>query len=202
MNIYEKLMNIQCELKAPKNLYNSFGKYKYRNAEGILEAVKPFLTKHKCTLIINDDVVEKGNRLFVRANVIIYDIEHKTEDDNAFAYSLGVSALAEIDAHKGMSLDQCTGTASSYARKYALNGLFLLDDTKDADTDELHEELESKNSKKVTDAQIKKIRYEMGRTGVTEQKITEMFKVDAIENLSSVDASKCIEKLTKTKDKE
>lgn len=200
MNINEKLMNIQCELKAPKNLYNSFGKYKYRNAEGILEAVKPYLTKHKCAMVISDDVVEIGSRLFVKANAILTDCENV--DADGMPLTIGAVALAEIDAHKGMSLDQCTGTASSYARKYCLNGLFLLDDTKDADTDELHEELESKNSKKVTDAQIKKIRYEMGRTGVTEQKITEMFKVDAIENLSSVDASKCIEKLTKTKDKE
>ena len=200
MNIYEKLMNIQCELKAPKNLHNSFGKYKYRNAEGILEAVKPYLTKHKCSMVISDDVVEIGGRLFVRSNAILTDCENV--DADGMPLTIGAVALAEIDAHKGMSLDQCTGTASSYARKYCLNGLFLLDDTKDADTDELHEELESKNSKKVTDAQIKKIRYEMGRTGVTEQKITEMFKVDAIENLSSVDASKCIEKLTKTKDKE
>lgn len=199
MTIYEKLMHIQCELKAPKTLYNSFGKYKYRNAEGILEAVKPLLAKYKCTMIINDDVVEHGSRLFVRANAIIYDIEDKSDD----TAGIGVSALAEIDAHKGMSLDQCTGTASSYARKYALNGLYLLDDTKDADTDELQEEkAEKAKVKPISQAQLGKIKYEMSRTGVTEEQITTMYKVNSLEELTSDMASQCITKLGKTKDKQ
>ncbi len=129
MNIQEKLLYIQAKVKAPKNLYNSFGKYSYRNAEGILEAVKPFLDEMKCTLTISDEIVAVGDRIYVKANATLWD----TEKIDVIA----VSAYArEAEAKKGMDDSQVTGTASSYARKYALNGLFLLDDTKDADTDE------------------------------------------------------------------
>lgn len=129
MNIQEKLLYIQAKVKAPKNLYNSFGKYSYRNAEGILEAVKPFLDEMKCTLTISDEIVTVGGRIYVKANATLWD----TEKIDVIA----VSAYArEADQKKGMDDSQVTGTASSYARKYALNGLFLLDDTKDPDTDE------------------------------------------------------------------
>lgn len=129
MNIQEKLLYIQAKVKAPKNLYNSFGKYSYRNAEGILEAVKPFLDEMKCTLTISDEIVAVGDRIYVKANATLWD----TEKIDVIA----VSAYArEADQKKGMDDSQVTGTASSYARKYALNGLFLLDDTKDPDTDE------------------------------------------------------------------
>lgn len=129
MNIQEKLLYIQAKVKAPKNLYNSFGKYSYRNAEGILEAVKPFLDEMKCTLTISDEIVAVGGRIYVKANATLWD----TEKIDVIA----VSAYArEAETKKGMDDSQVTGTASSYARKYALNGLFLLDDTKDPDTDE------------------------------------------------------------------
>jgi hypothetical protein len=129
MGIYEKLTRIQTEIKAPKNLYNSFGKYHYRNAESICESVKPFLVKEKCNLVITDDIVLIGERFYVKAIV--------TLTDNEDGSSISVSALArESDEKKGMDSSQVTGATSSYARKYALNGLFLLDDTKDADTDE------------------------------------------------------------------
>ena len=129
MNITEKLMNIQVELKAPKNLYNSFGKYKYRNAEGIQEAVKPLLAKYKVSLTLVDDVICVAERVYVKATATILDTE--SED------KLSVSAFArEASDKKGMDDAQVTGATSSYARKYALNGLFLLDDTKDVDTEE------------------------------------------------------------------
>lgn len=129
MNIQEKLLYIQAKVKAPKNLYNSFGKYSYRNAEGILEAVKPFLDEMKCTLTISDEIVAIGSRIYVKANATLWDAEKIDV--------IAVSAYArEAETKKGMDDSQVTGTASSYARKYALNGLFLLDDTKDADTDE------------------------------------------------------------------
>lgn len=129
MNIQEKLLYIQAKVKAPKNLYNSFGKYSYRNAEGILEAVKPFLDEMKCTLTISDEIVAIGNRIYVKANATLWDTEKLDV--------IAVSAYArEAETKKGMDDSQVTGTASSYARKYALNGLFLLDDTKDPDTDE------------------------------------------------------------------
>lgn len=130
MSIYEILSHIQVELKAPKNLYNSFGKYKYRNAESILEAAKPLCTKHGCTLTVSDEVVLIGNRYYIKATATVQD-----KDGNAAS----TTALArEDETKKGMDGAQITGTASSYARKYALNGLFCIDDTKDPDSDEYH----------------------------------------------------------------
>lgn len=130
MSIYETLSNIQVELKAPKNLYNSFGKYKYRNAESILEAAKPLCAKHGCTLTVSDEVVLIGNRYYIKATATVQD-----KDGNAAS----TTALArEDETKKGMDGAQITGTASSYARKYALNGLFCIDDTKDPDSDEYH----------------------------------------------------------------
>ena len=123
----KKLINIQHDLKAPKGNYNSFGKYKYRSCEDILEAVKPLLAREECTLTITDDIIQVGDRFYIKATARITDGTEAVE----------VSALArESDEKKGMDSSQVTGTASSYARKYALNGLFLIDDTKDADTDE------------------------------------------------------------------
>lgn len=120
----KQLVQIQSELKAPKSQFNKFGGYKYRNAEDILEAVKPLLFKHSCTLTISDDIVCAGDRIYVKATVVISN----------GADSISVSAFArEPEAQKGMSESQITGASSSYARKYALNGMFAIDDTKDSD---------------------------------------------------------------------
>lgn len=125
----EKLAKIQVNLKAPKNLYNSFGKYKYRNVEGIQEALKPMLDEYKVTVTLADEIVEVGGRVYVKATATIADCES--------GEALSVSAYArEAESKKGMDDAQVTGATSSYARKYALNGLFLLDDTKDVDTEE------------------------------------------------------------------
>jgi len=141
MEFKEKLQKIQCELKAPKNLFNSFGKYKYRNAEGICEAVKPMLEKYKLVLILSDEIILVGERYYIKSTVTISDTESEKE--------VLVSAFArESETKKGMDDSQITGTASSYARKYALNGLFLLDDTKDADSDEFHKAAEKKEEPK------------------------------------------------------
>ena len=120
----ETLSKIQAELKCPKGSYNSFGKYKYRSAEQILESVKPLLQKHGATLTLSDDIVQVGNKLFLKATASIWLIE--SDGVATTNYTLG---FAELGDHKGMSSEQCTGTASSYARKYALNGLFLIDET-------------------------------------------------------------------------
>lgn len=143
MEFNEKLKEVQTQIKAPKNLYNTFGKYKYRNAEGILEAVKPYLDKYNLFLVLSDEVVQVGERYYVKATAVLHDgAENK---------SVSVSAYArEAAAKKGMDDSQITGTASSYARKYALNGLFLLDDTKDADTDENRIERENRQSESKT----------------------------------------------------
>lgn len=125
----EKLNKIQSELKAPKNQYNSFGKYKYRSQEDILEAVKPLLKKHNCTLTISDEIREVAGITFVESIAIISDGKDQVH----------VKAQAGIDVNrKGMDIAQSFGSSSSYARKYALNGLFLIDDTKDADTTNTH----------------------------------------------------------------
>ena len=127
LSLKEKLMHIQTELKAPKNLYNSFGKYHYRNAEGIQEALKPFEKEYGVTVTLSDEIVEVGGRVYVKATATITDAEE----------SISVTAYArEALDKKGMDDAQVTGATSSYARKYALNGLFLLDDTKDVDTEE------------------------------------------------------------------
>ena len=129
--IYEKLLAVQNELKAPKDKRNDYGGFNYRSCEGILEAVKPLLQEQGLMLTIKDEVVNIGDRYYVRATVLLDDISSNGE--------IAVTALArEEEAKKGMDASQITGTASSYARKYALNGLFLIDDTKDADTDEFH----------------------------------------------------------------
>ncbi len=122
------LLKIQEELKAPKGQYNSFGKYNYRSCEDILEAVKPLLQAHSCTLTLSDDIVQVGERYYVKATATIVT-------DNGESVAVTAFARESLDK-KGMDDSQITGTASSYARKYALNGLFLIDDTKDADTDE------------------------------------------------------------------
>lgn len=129
-NIYLKLMAIQKELKAPKNLKNSFGNYYYRNAESILEALKPLEVKYKVITVLSDEIVEIGGRVYVKAIASLIDAENDNETITVTAYA------REAETKKGMDDAQVTGATSSYARKYALNGLFLLDDTKDADTDE------------------------------------------------------------------
>ena len=126
-SIYRALHNIQRELKAPKNQMNRFGGYRYRSCEDIQEAVKPLLAKYNCILTITDRVEQIGDRYYVTACTTLIDIE--TGD------MIGTTASArEEETKKGMDKAQITGSASSYARKYALNGLFLIDDTKDADT--------------------------------------------------------------------
>ena len=122
----QKLITIQKELKAPKKQFNKFGNYKYRSCEDILEAVKPLVTKEGCALVITDEIVEIGERYYVKATATITDTKDGT--------SISVSAFArEPEDKKGADVSQITGAASSYARKYCLNGLFLIDDTKDAD---------------------------------------------------------------------
>ena len=122
----KELIAIQSELKAPKSQFNKFGGYKYRKAEDILEAVKPLLAKQKCTLIITDDVVLIGNRIYVKATATIKNEKGECETTTGWA--------REEETKKGMDGSQITGASSSYARKYALNGLLAIDDNADSDT--------------------------------------------------------------------
>ncbi len=123
--LLQHLAQIQSELKAPKGQRNTFGKYNYRSCEDILEAVKPLLTERGLVILITDDIVQIGERYYVRATATIYDSEGSFISNSALA--------REEDVKKGMDASQITGATSSYARKYALNGLFAIDDTKDAD---------------------------------------------------------------------
>ena len=141
----KELIAIQSELKAPKNQFNAFGKYKYRSVEDILEAVKPLLLKYECTLIIEDEVKEVGGIVFIESTASIQkDMEGRA-----------VTAQAGIDINrKGMDVAQSFGSSSSYARKYALNGLFLIDDTKDPDSTNDHGKGPAVTKTKPTDEQF------------------------------------------------
>ena len=127
MNIYQSLNYIQSNLKAPKGQYNSFGKYNYRSCEDILEGVKPHLQETKTCLVISDEIVTIGEHNYIKATATLYSADGGAVANSAFA--------KEPLEKKGMDPSQITGATSSYARKYALNGLFCIDDTKDADTD-------------------------------------------------------------------
>lgn len=128
LTLHEKLMHIQHELKAPKNLRNNFGGYNYRNAESILEALKPLLVKYGATVTITDTIEDIGGRIYVKATASFYGTDSSAPVE--------VTAYArEAETKKGMDDAQVTGATSSYARKYALNGLFLLDDTEDVDSE-------------------------------------------------------------------
>ena len=194
MNIYEKLMNIQKELKAPKGQYNSFGKYKYRSCEDILESVKPLLEKYKVTIILTDKLEQIGERYYIRAMAILFD----TESDNSIE---NTAYAREEETKKGMDGSQITGTSSSYARKYALNGLLLIDDTKDADTDEFTKEnnkektKEEPKEKKITPGQLKVLSKLY--TGDNLVKLLELNKIDKLEDMSMEKANEIILKLKK-----
>lgn len=133
----QALKKIQQELKAPKGQYNSFGKYAYRSAEDILEAVKPLLAKYDAELTLSDDITEVGGRIYVKATARF--IEHDAETNINDVTTVTAFAREPADK-KGMDESQITGTASSYARKYALNGMFLIDDNKDVDTNEYRQQ--------------------------------------------------------------
>lgn len=131
--MYNKLLAIQTELKVPKSRRNSFGNYNYRSCEDIVEAVKPLCEKHNVVLTLTDKVCEVGNRVFVVAEATLYSVEAEEPQ------CISTTGYAEIAAEKkGMDVAQITGAASSYARKYALNGLFAIDDVQDADATNTH----------------------------------------------------------------
>ena len=200
MRLKEKLLKIQTELKAPKNLHNSFGNYNYRNAESIYESVKPLLTTTKTILLMQDEIVQIGDRFYVKATATISDTE--TEE------KISTSAFArEPIEKKGQDQSQITGSTSSFARKYALNGLFILDDTKDEDSDELRNEKVAKMQEVkpgqdvsvdyVTQAQLEIISKSSEKKLDKETKIKLMkeFKVNKITELTKAQADKFIKRI-------
>lgn len=139
--LIKALGEVQYNLKAPKGQVNSFGHYNYRSCEDILEAVKPLLHEAGLTLTLSDDVIAVGNRIYVKATATVTNGTDSVSN-TAFA--------REAETKKGMDDSQITGTASSYARKYALNGIFCIDDTRDADTDEYQRRTQSRQSQSIT----------------------------------------------------
>lgn len=166
----QRVGDIQHKLKAPKGQYNSFGKYNYRSCEDILEGVKPLLKKHNLALLINDEIVQIGERYYVKATAKITD---GREFVSATAYA------REPDTKKGMDESQITGATSSYARKYALNALLCIDDTKDADTMDNSKKPVQQTQETVYNWQTLKARATQG--GISEEElvhyVTETFKV-------------------------
>ena len=151
MNVYEKLMNIQANLKAPKGQYNSFGKYSYRNAEDILEALKPLLKDYKATVTLKDDLLLIGDRYYLQATATFTDIE---SGENVVVTSLA----REEETKKGYDVSQLTGSTSSYARKYALNGLMLIDNSElDPDSINTFEKESNTQIKSLSEAQINRL---------------------------------------------
>lgn len=189
MNIYEKLINIQKELKAPKSNYNDFGRYNYRSCEDILEAVKPICFEYRAVLILSDDILNVGQSNYVEATAILINIDNPVE-----MVSNKAEARESIDK-KGMDDSQITGTASSYARKYALNGLFNIDDTKDADTNEYHNQItgNKKTNKNKDDLYIteeQKVKFK--ELGITEESAIAYCKVKNIDEILKATAEAMI----------
>ena len=199
MNICEKLGVIQSKLKAPKGQYNSFGKYKYRSCEDILEAVKPILAETKTVLCITDHMEVVGDRIYVRAETHLKDAEDSSSEIVTVAYA------REEESKKGMDSSQVTGAASSYARKYALNGLFCIDDNKDSDSTNTGEKEKTPGRKaepaketemisSETTMSIKNIIDKYPEAKLLEQ-IKARFKVNDIKSLTKEKGQKCLKML-------
>lgn len=196
MNVYKKLLEVQTKLKAPKGQFNSFGKYNYRSCEDILESVKPILNESKATIIIKDTIKEIGGRIYVEATVIFIDIETGEK--------IETTALArEEENKKGIDSSQLTGSTSSYARKYALNGMFCIDDTKDSDSTNKHgkEDETKKENDNLSEKQIKRL-YAIGnKAGITPKQIIAGAKRDyniiQLEKLNKMQYDELCEKLEK-----
>lgn len=195
----DALRNIQSELNAPKNLYNKFGNYSYRSCESILEALKPLLKKYGAELVITDKIELIGDRFYVKAEAI-FTCGDDTVVVNAYA--------REPENKKGQDESQITGAASSYARKYALNGLFLIDDNKDADTDENHIEREARNNykqaqdnPKVTSKEIELMTDFAKEVDVPIESICERFQVSTLQDMSMTQYTSAVKMLEATRKK-
>lgn len=209
MTIQEKLLHIQQNLKAPKNQYNSFGDYHYRSCEDIQNALKPLLEEVKAVVLLNDEIVQIGDRYYIKATAILQDVESPDGISNT-AYARETEQKPKMDAA------QITGSCSSYARKYALNGLFCIDDSKDPDTMKPAEPQEPKGNNRqqsgqgarttqnrqhgatqkptgvaegnkpvyVTQAQINTIRAEIERTGAKEKAVCYQYRIDRLQDMT------------------
>lgn len=190
MSVYEKLMQIQQELIAPKNQFNSFGKYNYRSCEDILEGLKPCLKKVGAAVTVSDEIVVIGERYYVKATATLLDTESNENIRNT-AYA------REPDSKKGMDDSQVTGATSSYARKYALNGLFCIDDVKDADSrdnrqKEAEEQQKAEEEKKkiekslISKVKVKALEERCKEDNVDVNKLMQLYKVKSLSELTEL----------------
>lgn len=187
MNLTEKLMTIQATLKAPKGQFNAFGKYRYRSCEDVLEALKPLLQETRTVLTISDDMIQVGDRYYIRATATLRDCDSaETISNTAYA--------REEETKKGMDGSQITGASSSYARKYALNGIFCIDDVKDSDSTNTHGADRKQTAETLT--QIFRIVNSYPENNLMEQ-IRQRYGVQTIKDLSESDSVKCLKLLKK-----
>ncbi len=217
MTIFEKLSAVQTELKAPKGQYNSYGKFKYRSCEDILEAVKPLCAANKAIVMLSDKVEQIGDRFYIKAFVTFRDLESDAE-------IVSTAYAREDESKKGMDGSQVTGATSSYARKYALNGLFCIDDTKDADTDEMQRQTTQRRQtqeinnptaadveriaaetaaqlsapKMIDNQQAARIQALAKEKGIVGAEILKRYKVDSLNKLTASQAESCIKSLEAT----
>lgn len=218
MTVFEKLSAVQTELKAPKGQYNSFGKYKYRSCEDILEAVKPLCAANKAIVMLSDRIEQIGDRYYIKAFVTFRDLESEAE-------IVSTAYAREDESKKGMDGSQVTGATSSYARKYALNGLFCIDDTKDADTDEMQRQTTQRRQqaqeihnptaadveriaaetaaqlsapKMIDNAQAAHIQALAKEKNILGAEILKRYKVDSLNKLTAEQAAHCIKSLEAT----
>jgi hypothetical protein len=186
------LVSIQNKLKCNKSQYNSFGKYYYRNCEDILEAAKPILAEFGATLTIHDDIVMVGQRIYVKATVTL-TIKDQEYVCTAFA--------REAEDKKGLDLSQITGASSSYARKYALNGLFLIDDTKDADAHDNSKQTAKPTTQTINDSQLANLEILIEQTNTDIAQFCKYVKVKELHHLPAADYNPAIKALEGKKGK-
>jgi len=191
MNIYKNLAKVQGELKAPKNQYNSFGKYNYRSCEDILEAAKPLCLANGLILNLSDTIINVGQSNYVEATATVIDIETGEK------HSVTASARESV-TKKGMDDSQITGSSSSYARKYALNGLFSIDDTKDADTDQHKKQTNEPSERKVNTKELIDMAI---RKGYTEEYLTKKAGVSEVKYIKADVKIQYYDQLSKLPDK-
>lgn len=196
MNIYEKLQAIQQQLKVPKSQYNSFSEFYYRNCEDILEAAKPLCNEVKAALILGDEVKEVGGRVYVMAEALLVNTEKPEERIQCYGFARETESRAKFDAA------QLTGAASSYARKYALSGLFGLDDSKDADTlpPADNNKDASKKTDKVTAKQVADLQALAKKKGVTIESIVSGYKLKTLQDISPQQWAQAMNSLQKRAD--
>lgn len=191
--MYNKLINIQSKLKAPKGQRNNFGGYAYRSMEDILEAVKPLMEEQKCYLVVGDSIELVGDRYYIKATATLFNDDGKEIASNT-AYA------REPQNKKGMDEAQLTGATSSYARKYALNGLFAIDDTKDADTNEQQQQVNNAPTPMgnyLSSKQVLEIEELIARTNSDKFKFLETFNIGKIDELTQAKYEKAVKILNK-----